>query len=199
MTTGERGPPLEELVAGAEREARRGHEDEQPAAGPQRRRAKQDLADQDRGDEALDEVTKAVVVVPGQTEDVLSPEAERHPGVGIVAADDEDERVDSEERVGETGQRKAPIRRYQNRSPDQDGKDLQPPGGAVVRRDARHDERRADDNHEDAQIPVGHRILLRTEPQAYPDWGGDVMDAVHSDVGDFAFQEETRATPTQSV
>src|SRR5437867_8654729 len=89
MTAGERGPPLEELVARAEREARGRHEDEQPAAGPQRRRAQQDLADQDGGDKALDEVPEAVVVVPRQAKQVLRPEAEGHAGVGVVAADDE--------------------------------------------------------------------------------------------------------------
>src|SRR5439155_23220391 len=47
MAAGERGPPFEELVAGAERQATRSHEDEQPTTGPQRRRAQQDLADQD--------------------------------------------------------------------------------------------------------------------------------------------------------
>src|SRR6266850_645564 len=63
MTAGERRPPFEELVARAEREARRRHEDEQPAAGPERRRAQQDLADQDGRHEALDEVAEAVVIV----------------------------------------------------------------------------------------------------------------------------------------
>src|SRR5947199_8058062 len=75
MPAGERGPPFEELVARAEREARRSHEHEQPTTRSQRRRAQQDLADQDGGDEALDEVTEPVVVVPSQAEQVLNPEA----------------------------------------------------------------------------------------------------------------------------
>src|SRR5207249_5065024 len=107
MAAGERRPPFEEFVARAEREARRSHEDEQPAAGPQWRRAQQDLADQDGGDEALDEVTEAVVVVPSQAKQILNPEAQGNAGVGVVAADDEDERMDRDQRVGESGQRKA--------------------------------------------------------------------------------------------
>src|SRR5207247_1357083 len=83
MASRERRPPFEELVTRAEREAHRRHEDEQPTAGPQRRRAQQDLADQDGGDKSLDEVSDAVVVVPSQTECVLKPEAQRHPGVGV--------------------------------------------------------------------------------------------------------------------
>src|SRR5439155_1106726 len=74
VTARKRGPPLEELVARTEREARRRHEDEQPAAGSQRRGAQQDLADQDRGNEALGEVPDAVVIVPSQAEQVLKPE-----------------------------------------------------------------------------------------------------------------------------
>src|SRR5256886_17060908 len=92
MPAGERGPPFEELVAGAERQATRSHEDEQPTTGPQRRRAQQDLADQDGGDEALDEVTEAVVGVPRQAEQGLNPETHGHTGGGVVAADDEGER-----------------------------------------------------------------------------------------------------------
>src|SRR5437867_4254549 len=87
MIAGERRPPLEELVARAERQARRSHEDEQPAAGPQRRRAQQDLADQDGRHEALDEVAEAVVIVARQPEGVLRPEAEWDAGVGVVPAD----------------------------------------------------------------------------------------------------------------
>src|SRR2546428_7930548 len=106
MPAGERGPPFEELVAGADRQATRRHEDEQPTTGPQRRRAQQDLTDQDGGDEALDEVTEAVVVVPRQAEQVLNPEAQGHAGVGVVTPDDEDERMDREEGVGESCERK---------------------------------------------------------------------------------------------
>src|SRR2546425_9541373 len=100
MPAGERGPPFEELVAGAERQATRRHEDEQPTTGPQRRRAQQDLADQDGGDEALDEVTEAAVVAPRQAEQELNPEAQGPTGVGGVAARDPDEGTDGEQGVG---------------------------------------------------------------------------------------------------
>src|SRR5205809_6323921 len=101
MPAGERGPPFEELVAGAERQATRSHEDEQPTTGPQRRRAQQDLANQDGGDKALDEVTEAVVVDPRQAEQELNPEAQWHTGVGVVAAEEDDEGMDGEQSAGE--------------------------------------------------------------------------------------------------
>src|SRR5256884_9129241 len=104
MPAGERGPPFEELVAGAERQATRSHEDEQPTTGPQRRRAQQDLADQDGGGEALDEVTEAVGVGPRPTEQVFEPEAQGGTGVGGGAAHAEDERGGGEQGGGEEGQ-----------------------------------------------------------------------------------------------
>src|SRR5439155_4106070 len=160
MLSGERGPPFEELVAGAERQATRSHEDEQPTTGPQRRRAQQDLANQDGGDEALDEVTEAVVVVPRQAEQVLNPEAQGHTGVGVVAADDEDECMDGEQGVGERGQRKAASREHQDWTRDQHRKDLEPPRSTIVRRNAGHDERRTDENHEHTKVPAGHWVQL---------------------------------------
>src|SRR6266487_5675377 len=162
MPAGERGPPFEELVAGAEGQATRSHEDEQPTTGPQRRRAQQDLADQDGGDEALDEVTEAVVVVPRQAEQVLNPEAQGHTGVGVVAADDEDERVDGEQGVGESGQRKTARSQHEHWACDQDRKDLEPRGGTIARRDARHDERGADENQEHRKVPAGHWCVAPT-------------------------------------
>src|SRR5438128_8846456 len=105
-------------------------------------------------------MTEPVVVVPSQAEQVLNPEAQGHAGVGIVAADDEDERVDGEEGVGEWGQRKAARRDDEHWARDQDRKDLEPPRGAIVRRDARHEERRADDDHENSQVAVGHWVQV---------------------------------------
>src|SRR6266516_1551837 len=162
MPAGERGPPFEELVAGAEGQATRSHEDEQPTTGPQRRRAQQDLADQDGGDEALDEVTEAVVGVPRQAEQVLNPEAQGHTGVGVVAADDEDECMDGEQGVGERGQRKAASREHQDWTRDQHRKDLEPPRSTIERRNAGHDERRADENQENRKVPAGHWCVAPT-------------------------------------
>src|SRR5437899_5108428 len=107
MAACERRPPFEELIERAEGEASRRHEGEKPTARSQRRSAQQDLTDQDGGDEALGEVTEAVVVVTSEAEDVLNPEAEGHPRVRVVPAHDEDERMDGEQGVGQRGQGEA--------------------------------------------------------------------------------------------
>ena len=59
----------------------------------ERRAAHQDLARDDRRDEALRQVAEAVVVVSREAEGVAHPEAERHLGVRVVSAEHQDHRV----------------------------------------------------------------------------------------------------------
>ena len=53
------------------------------------------------------EVTEAVVIVTSEGKEVLNPEAEGHPGVGVVPAHDEDERMNGEQGVGQPSQGEA--------------------------------------------------------------------------------------------
>src|SRR2546426_6429215 len=76
-------------------------------------------------------------MVTGKAEQVLGPESERHAGVRVMPTHHEDERMDRQERVQQRGERKAAIGSHQDRGADEDGKDLQPPRGAVVRREPR--------------------------------------------------------------
>src|SRR6266567_7292575 len=67
-------PPLDELVARADRQADAADDEEQPAARAQRRAAEQHFARDDRGHEALREMTDAVVVVAREVEQIAHPE-----------------------------------------------------------------------------------------------------------------------------
>src|SRR5829696_4308871 len=98
------GPPFDELVEGAEGEAGAGDQEEEPAVPLERGPAQQHLADQDGRHEALGEVAQAVVVVAGEAQEVAHPEAERHPGVGIVPAEHQDQGVEEEKTVDERRQ-----------------------------------------------------------------------------------------------
>src|SRR6185369_4056690 len=109
----------------------------------------------DGGNEALREVAEAVVVVPGEPEGALHPEAQRDLGVRVVAADHEDERVDEDEDVEERRQREAPVRREEQRGGDQERRDLERPRRIVVRVDAGRDERDRGEHEERGGQPVG--------------------------------------------
>src|SRR5205823_4766470 len=117
-------PPLDELIACADREANRGDEHEQPAARAQRRRPQQDLPGHDGGHEALHEVAQSIIVVAGKPEGMLCPGAQRDALVRVVTAQHENEGVDGQQRRTQEG-----------------GNDLQAPGRPVLRREARDDQR----------------------------------------------------------
>ena len=61
---GQRGPELDQLVEGAERQAEADDDERQPPAPAQRRAPDEDLARQHRRDESLREVADPVVVIP---------------------------------------------------------------------------------------------------------------------------------------
>src|SRR6266436_5407559 len=71
-------PPLDELVGRADGQAHADDQEREPLAGPERRPADQDLADDDRGHEALGEVPEAIVGVAGEPQRVGRPVPERH-------------------------------------------------------------------------------------------------------------------------
>jgi hypothetical protein len=81
----EGGPPLDELVSGADRQADGRGEEEEPARRRKRRFSPQDLPDEDRRYEALQEVPEPVVMVAREPEEIADPEAERNLRVRVVA------------------------------------------------------------------------------------------------------------------
>src|SRR5262249_6277406 len=152
------GPPPEELVGGADRERAHRDEREEPPPALQGRGPQQELAGEDRRHEALREVAEPVVGITREVERVLRPEAERHARVRVVAADDEDERVQEEQAVGERRQREAPPRRDEDRDADEHREDLEPPCAALRGREARPDGRREGEGEQHARLaPRGGR------------------------------------------
>ena len=75
------------------------------------------LARDERRDEALREVAEPVVVVAREAERVAHPEAERHLGVRVVAAEAEDRGVDREKHVKERRERERAPGRDEHREP----------------------------------------------------------------------------------
>ena len=53
------------------------------------------------GHKALGEMAQPVKMVPAEIEEVLNPVPDRHPGIGIMPADNEDERMQEHEAVEE--------------------------------------------------------------------------------------------------
>jgi hypothetical protein len=94
LAAGERGSPLNEFVASTEGQTNCRNKNEQPPASSERRGSQQNLAHEDSRDEALREVAEAVVVIARKPEELLYPESERYPCVGLVTAHHEYERMD---------------------------------------------------------------------------------------------------------
>ena len=81
--------------------------------------AQQELADQDRGHEPLQEVSDAVEVIAFEPEPVLHPHTERHLRVGVVSADEEDRGEHERERVRERSEPEPAERGDEDRDADQ--------------------------------------------------------------------------------
>ena len=154
----ERAPPLDELVAGRERQAHRGRQHREPAAASEGRAAHQHLADEDGGDKALDEVAEPVVVVAGEMERVAEPEAERDLGVGVVPAHREHQRVEEEQAVEHRGEREARRRCDQDRQRHHYRRDLEQPRQSVAGIETRERQQHQTPQHEDERLPTAwHR------------------------------------------
>ena len=87
-----------------------------------------------------------------QSQGVPDPEAERHLGVGVVAAEHEDAGVEEDQTVGERGQWKAPVRRQKDRDRDQDRRDLEEPGVPVPRSDTGQEKKQKPEEQENQRL-----------------------------------------------
>ena len=147
----QRRPPLDELVDGAERQA--------DAARPGRTASRRGRSGEvrsrisrasDRRHEALREVAEPIVVVAREAERVLQPRSRAararrcsaRRGTGSARA-----RQQPQEQRRE---RKAPVRRDQDRRADQHRRHLHQPGRPIVGTDARDDERGEDDGEQES-------------------------------------------------
>jgi len=152
----DRGPPLEELVGGADRHADADHEEREPLPGAHHAVPQQHLPRQQRGDEALEEMAKPVVGVAHETEVVAHPEARGDLRVGVVAAHDQDAGVNEDEPVREGGEGEAPPCRDQDPGRDHRREGLHEEGEAVGLRaevDAEKDQDQGPDREEDRRLP----------------------------------------------
>lgn len=90
----EGGGPFEEFVDRADGHADADDAEGQPSALCDDVVTDEYFAANDGGDEALQEVAEAVVVIAGETEGFFRPITERDEGVGVVTANDEDDHVE---------------------------------------------------------------------------------------------------------
>jgi len=97
-------------------------------------------------------VPEPVVVVSRESEGVLRPLPERHLGVGVVAAEHQDEGVEEEEPVEERREREPRRRRDEDRRADEHRGDLEEPGEPVLRADPGDDERGEGQHEEDERL-----------------------------------------------
>src|SRR5688572_28294580 len=102
-------PPLDELVQRADGKGDAGHEEEEPSAARDHALAHEDLARHHRRHEALREVADAVVVVAREPEVVAQVVEERHLGIGVLAAHEQDRGVQRDEHQHERGEAPARI------------------------------------------------------------------------------------------
>ena len=137
----EGGGPFDEFVDGAYGHADGDHAEGHPAALCDDIVAHENFAADDGGDEALQEMAEAVIVVAGKVEGIFRPIADRDECVGVAAADHEDDHVQADEDEGEI--REPPAFRLGDEDGDEADEnrgDLKPPGRPVVGMPAGPDE-----------------------------------------------------------
>lgn len=95
--------------------------------------ADEDFSREDGGDEPLRQMPNLVVIVALQVEVVANPIEERHVGIRVVGADEQDARVEGDEPVGQPREWEAAPGNAEEGDRDEGGEGLQPPGHAVCR------------------------------------------------------------------
>lgn len=103
------GPPLKQLVECAKCQADRGHEEKEPLAGMEGCASEENLPGQNGGNKSLGEVAESIIVIAGEMEEILNPETDRNPRIGVMAPDHENDRMNEEKPIQQRGQRKAPV------------------------------------------------------------------------------------------
>src|SRR3569832_1686851 len=103
------GPPLKQLVERAKCQADGGHEEKEPLAGIKGRASKEHLPGQNGGNESLGEEAESIIVIAGEMEEILNPEADWNPRIGVMAPDHENDCMNEEKPIQLRGQRKAPV------------------------------------------------------------------------------------------
>ena len=119
--------PLDELVAGGDRQHDAEDDEREPAAAAQRRHAEQDLLDDAHREEAEREVADAIVVIAREVEGLLRPVAERRLRVRVVRAVQQHQRVQEDGDVAEVAEAQPPVGGRQRDVAEQRGRDLQQP------------------------------------------------------------------------
>ncbi len=104
LASQQRHPPLDQLVEGAESQCNADSEKHQHPPRPHEAEAQQNLACEQRGGNALDEMAELVIRVAAEIQPILHPEAQRYACIGIGAAKDEDQRMDGDHDIEQARQ-----------------------------------------------------------------------------------------------
>src|SRR3989344_735887 len=101
--------PLEKFIGRADGEHHADYEEWQPSALLEWRGAEQYLAHDDGRDKSLGKMSEAIIVVPMPSQGIAEPVEEGHLRIGVVPADDQNDRVDPDQPVCEISEREPPI------------------------------------------------------------------------------------------
>ena len=126
--------------------------------------AHQDLARGYRRHEALEEVADLVVRIAVQAERVGDLEAERHARVCVGAADHEHHRVQENADIEQRRQRKAIVRRPENRQHERDRRHFERPRRAIVRLESGQPQQSKQEGQRDQQPACPHRAIAAAMP-----------------------------------
>jgi len=140
LAEGECAGPLEQFVECADCHGHGDAEHGGESGGVDVAFAQENLAGEEGGDEALEEVADFVVRVAIEGEAVLEPEAEGDACVSVGAAGHEDEAVEGDEAAKKGGEGKGAACGEEEGEGDEGGGDLEEPSEAVVRSPSREGE-----------------------------------------------------------
>jgi len=150
------GPPLNQLVQGADSEADTCHQKEEPCAGSEWCAPEKDLAGDHGRNKTLGEMAETVVMVPGKSEEVAYPVPCRDLGVGVMTSDHENDRMQDNQAVQKGREGKTAVRRDKERRRNDDRRHLEHPGEPVVRIDS-GEEKEGNGDAEQSNVFAGIR------------------------------------------
>ena len=134
---GERRPPLDQFIKGADRQTNRQDQEGKPFAPVQNSESKQNFTRNHRGYESLHEVAETIVVIALPCEEGTKPIKKRHPRVSVMSADAQDTNVKRNESISQRREAKPAISHEKESKAGQARGDLQPPGKAIIGSPAR--------------------------------------------------------------
>ena len=118
LTDGEGNPPFKEFIQSADGKRESNNNRKKEFSALQLSFAEKEFAKDHRGDKSLSKMSYAVIIISGESEMIAQPAEQRHFSVGVMTADHQNKRMNTQQRIDERGEGESTVGNDNNNNGD---------------------------------------------------------------------------------